>query len=39
MRARHEVAERTRGTVGVALAALAVVATVAITIGDMISGD
>ena len=39
MRARHEVAERTRGTVGVALAAFAVVATIAITIGDMIAGD
>ena len=39
MRARHEVAERTRGTIGVALAAFAVVATIVITIGDMIAGD
>lgn len=37
LRARHEVAERSRGTVGVALAAVAVVATVAITIGDAIA--
>jgi hypothetical protein len=39
MRARQTVAEHTRGTVGVALAAFAVVATVAITIADMIAGD
>ena len=39
MRVRQQVADRTRGTVGVALAAFAVVATIAITIGDMIAGD
>ena len=36
-RARSRAGERTRGTVGLALAAVAVIATVAITIGDAIA--
>jgi hypothetical protein len=39
LRARHDVAERTRGTVGVALAAVAAAASLAFIIGDMIAGD